>query len=87
MLMGIEKINIEQIHKLLPKHRYKVASRRREDISETSNRIMVLAYLSPAIIEAVLDGRHPAHLMMRDLMDRFPLDQEEQHRHFFDRNL
>lgn len=50
------------------------------------SRIMRLALLSPAIVEAILDGRHPAHLTMKDLLEPFPLDWGEQHRHFFDRN-
>lgn len=46
------------------------------------SRLMRLAYLSPTIVEAILDGRHPAHLTMKDLMEPFPLDWKEQERHF-----
>lgn len=47
------------------------------------SRIMRLAYLAPAIVEAILEGRQPAHLTMKDLMAPFPLDWTEQERHFF----
>jgi len=47
------------------------------------SRIIRLAHLSPAIVEAILDGRHPAHLAMKDLMGPFPLEWAEQQRHFF----
>ena len=43
---------------------------------------MRLAYLSPTIVESILDGRHPAHLTMKDLMEPFPLDWAAQERHF-----
>lgn len=47
------------------------------------SRIMRLAYLAPTIVEAILEGRQPAHLTMKDLMAPFPLDWAEQERHFF----
>ena len=46
------------------------------------SRLMRLAYLSPTIVESILDGRHPAHLTMKDLMEPFPLDWAAQERHF-----
>jgi hypothetical protein len=46
------------------------------------SRLMRLAYLSPAIVEAILDGRHPAHLTMKDLMHPFPLEWAAQERQF-----
>ena len=46
------------------------------------SRLMRLAYLSPTIVEAILDGRHPAHLTMKDLMAPFPLDWAAQERQF-----
>jgi len=42
-----------------------------------------LAYLSPAIVEAILDGQFPTHLTMKDLMEPFPMDWTEQREHFF----
>jgi hypothetical protein len=42
------------------------------------NRIVQLAYLSPTIVEAILAGRHPPHLTMKDLMKPFPMDWREQ---------
>ena len=46
------------------------------------SRILRLSYLSPTIVEAILEGRHPAHLTMKDLLVPFPLDWAEQERHF-----
>ena len=46
------------------------------------SRLMRLAYLSPTIVEAILDGRHPAHLTMKDLMQPFPLEWAAQERLF-----
>ena len=47
------------------------------------SRILRLAYLSPALVEAILDGKYPAHLTMKDLMEPFPMDWERQREHFF----
>ena len=47
------------------------------------SRILRLAYLSPTIVEAILDGKYPAHLTMKDLMEPFPMDWERQREHFF----
>lgn len=46
-----------------------------------------LAYLSPTIVEAILDGKYPAHLTMKDLMEPFPMDWEQQAEHFFAEKL
>ena len=44
------------------------------------SRVVRLALLSPTIVEAILDGRQPARLTMKDLLDRFPVDWEGQER-------
>ena len=61
-----------------------------EDLAKSENinpsfvsRILRLAYLSPALVEAILDGKHPAHLTMKDLMEPFPMEWERQREHFF----
>lgn len=46
------------------------------------SRILRLAYLSPRVVQAILDGTHPAWLTMRDLMGPFPMDWRQQERHF-----
>ncbi len=52
-----------------------------EDMAKSENispsfvsRILRLAYLSPTVVEAILDGKYPAHLTMKDLMEPFPMD-------------
>ena len=62
------------------------------DIAKSENinpsfvsRILRLAYLSPTIVEAILNGKYPAHLTMKDLMEPFPMDWERQREHFFSR--
>ncbi len=45
-------------------------------------RILRLAHLAPTIVEAILEGRHPPLLTMKDLMKPFPLDWREQERWF-----
>ena len=62
------------------------------DIAKSENinpsfvsRILRLAYLSPALVEAILDGSYPSHLTMKDLMEPFPMDWEGQREHFFGR--
>ena len=47
------------------------------------SRTLRLAYLSPALVEAILDGKYPAHLTMKDLMEPFPMEWERQAKHFF----
>ena len=42
------------------------------------SRILRLAYLSPKVVQAILDGSHPAWLTMRDLLEPFPMDWREQ---------
>jgi hypothetical protein len=46
------------------------------------SRVMRLAYLSPQIVDTILDGRQPARLTMKDLLEPFPMDWREQERHF-----
>ena len=41
-----------------------------------------LAFLSPVLVEAILAGTHPAHLTMKDLMEPFPYDWNEQEKLF-----
>ena len=60
------------------------------DIAKSENinpsfvsRILRLAYLSPTIVEAILNGQFPAHLTMKDLMEPFPMEWGRQREHFF----
>ena len=60
-----------------------------EDLAKSENispsfvsRILRLAYLSPTLVEAILDGKYPAHLTMKDLMEPFPMEWERQREHF-----
>ena len=46
------------------------------------SRVLRLAFLSPRIIEAIVAGKHPAHLTMKDLMAPFPVDWTLQERIF-----
>lgn len=46
------------------------------------SRVTRLAFLSPVITEAILEGRQPAHLTMKDLMAPFPADWTTQESHF-----
>lgn len=46
------------------------------------SRILRLAYLSPKVVQAILDGKHPARLTMKDLLTPFSVDWAEQERHF-----
>ena len=56
---------------------------RAEKISRTYvSRIVRLAYLAPDIVEAIMDGRHPSHLTMKDLMDPFPMEWQAQREWF-----
>ena len=48
-------------------------------------RIMRLAYLSPKVVQAILDGSHPAWLTMRDLLEPFPMDWQLQEKKFLAR--
>ena len=63
-----------------------------EDLAKSENispsfvsRILRLAYLSPTIVEAILDGQFPAHLTMKRLMEPFPMEWGRQREHFFGR--
>jgi len=38
--------------------------------------------LVTTIVEAILDGKYPAHLTMKDLMEPFPMDWDRQAEHF-----
>jgi hypothetical protein len=38
------------------------------------SRVARLAFLSPTIVEAILEGKQPAHLTMKDLMAPFPAE-------------
>jgi len=42
------------------------------------SRILRLAYLSPVVVQAILDGKHPAWLTMRHLLEPFPTDWKQQ---------
>ena len=42
------------------------------------SRILRLAYLSPVVVQAILDGKHPACLTMRHLLEPFPADWKQQ---------
>ena len=42
------------------------------------SRILRLAYLSPVVVQAILDGTHPAWLTMRHLLEPFPADWKQQ---------
>lgn len=46
------------------------------------SRVTRLAFLSPAITEAILEGKQPAHLTMKDLMEPFPMDWKQQEKKF-----
>ena len=60
-----------------------------EDMAKSENispsfvsRILRLAYLSPTVIEAILDGKYPAQLTMKDLMEPFPMEWSMQEKIF-----
>lgn len=42
------------------------------------SRILRLAYLSPVVVQVILDGKHPAWLTMRHLLEPFPSDWKQQ---------
>lgn len=42
------------------------------------SRILRLAYLSPVVVQAILDGKHPAWLTMRHLLEPFSTDWKQQ---------
>ena len=51
--------------------------------SSCVSRILRLAFLSPEIVEAILDGQHPPSVTAKRLMEPFPTDWVEQRRHLF----
>ena len=42
------------------------------------SRVLRLTLLAPEIVEAILDGRQPAELRLKDLLEASPLDWEGQ---------
>ncbi len=72
-------------HKLLYERIYATI----EDLAEGEkinpsyvSRVMRLAYLSPAIVETIVEGKQSAYLTMKDLLGPFPVDWGEQEGHF-----
>jgi hypothetical protein len=54
---------------------------KRENLSTTYvTRILPLAFLAPDIVQAVYEGRQPAHLKVKDLSAHLPLDWNDQRR-------
>jgi len=60
-----------------------------EDMAKSENispsfvsRILRMAYLTPTVVEAILDGKYPAQLTMKDLMEPFPMEWDAQAKHF-----
>ena len=49
-------------------------------------RLMRLSLLSPELVDAVMDGRQPAHITLANLMDPFPANWKEQHALWSDKN-
>jgi hypothetical protein len=45
-------------------------------------RVLRLTLLAPALVEAILDGRHPSRLQLRTLLNPFPSDWTTQARCF-----
>jgi hypothetical protein len=45
-------------------------------------RVLRLTLLAPALIEAILDGRHPSKLQVRTLLNPFPADWTAQAHYF-----
>lgn len=46
------------------------------------SRVIRLALLAPDIVEAILAGKQPAHLTLKDLMQPFPVEWSGQRAHF-----
>lgn len=46
------------------------------------SRIIRLSLLAPDIVDAILDGRQPAHLTLKDLMGPFPVEWSRQRYNF-----
>src|SRR5262249_15300723 len=45
-------------------------------------RVLRLTLLTPALVEAILDGRHPSRLQLRTLLNPFPSDWSAQANYF-----
>jgi hypothetical protein len=45
-------------------------------------RVLRLTLLAPALVEAILDGRHPSRLQLRTLLNPFPSDWTAQAHYF-----
>src|SRR5262245_61275398 len=45
-------------------------------------RILRLTLLAPALVEAIIDGRHPSRLQLRTLLNAFPSDWTAQAHYF-----
>ena len=45
-------------------------------------RVLRLTLLDPALVEAILDGRHPSRLLLRALLNPFPSDWSAQAHYF-----
>jgi hypothetical protein len=45
-------------------------------------RVLRLTLLAPALVEAILDGRHPSRLQLRTLLNPFPSDWSAQAQYF-----
>jgi hypothetical protein len=50
------------------------------------SRVIRLALLAPDIVEAILSGRQPAHLTLRDLMGPFPVEWDRQREKLINRD-
>lgn len=46
------------------------------------SRVIRIAALAPDIVDAILDGKQPAHLTLKDLMSPFPAAWVDQRRYF-----
>ena len=42
------------------------------------SRVLRLAFLSPKVVQAILDGKQPAWLRVKNLMEPFPIEWQEQ---------
>jgi hypothetical protein len=42
------------------------------------SRIVRLAFLAPDIVDAILEGKQPAQLTLKDLMKPFPMEWDQQ---------
>ncbi|MBF0309298.1 MAG: hypothetical protein HQL56_07205 [Magnetococcales bacterium] len=58
-----------------------IASREKVNVSYVC-RLFDFSFLAPDIVEAILDGRQPKGLTMREMRDEIPVSWEEQRRKF-----